>query len=165
MVSVHYCTVCCSDCSIAVLTSACSVDAQQLGTTHMPVDVRCHVSGLHPALFVCKTVISLLRLITLLVVGVILLLLTLLFILRGTDGEDDTKVRGTELKSPRSSRKAGGRPDFSCLSPVVAHLFCTTGLFLRHVTLQARSYSNRLAGNGRRDMAALCGKISGWPIY
>jgi hypothetical protein len=98
---------------MTVVTSACSVDTQRLGTTHMLVDVCCHVSGTHPALFVCKTVISLLRLITLLVVTLLLLLLllTLLFILRGTDGEGDTRVRGTQLMSPRSSRKAGGRTD------------------------------------------------------
>jgi hypothetical protein len=91
---------------------------------------------IHTALFVCKTVISLLRLITLVVVVVVvLLLLTLLFILRGTDGEGDTRVRGTELKSPRSSRQAGGRPEVSCLSPAVAHLFCMACLFLRHVAL------------------------------
>ena len=63
MVSDHYCTVCC----ISVVTSACSVDVQRLGTTHMLVDACCHVSGLHPALCVCKAVISLLRLITILV--------------------------------------------------------------------------------------------------
>jgi len=100
----------------------------------MLLDVCCHVSGIHPALFVCKTVISLLRLITLLLV-VVFLLLTLVFILRGTDGEGDTGVRGTKLKSPRSSRKAGGPPDVSCLSPAVAHLFCTARLFMRHVAL------------------------------
>ena len=98
----------------------------------MLVEVCCHVSGLHPALFVCKTVISLLRLITLVI---IIIIITLLFILRGTAGEGDTRVRGTELKSPRSSRKAGGRPEFSCLSPAVAHLFCMARLFLRHVAL------------------------------
>jgi hypothetical protein len=119
---------------MTVVTSACSVDAHRLGTTHMLVDVCCHVSGIHPALFVCKTVISLLRLITLLLV-VFLLLLTMLFILRGTDGEGDTRVRGTELNSPRSSRKAGVRPDVSCLSPAVAHLFCMVHLFMRHVAL------------------------------
>jgi hypothetical protein len=65
----------------------------------------------------------------------LLLLLTQLFILRGTYGEGDTTVRRTELKSPRSSRKAGGRPEVSCLSPAVAHLLCMARLFLRHVAL------------------------------
>jgi hypothetical protein len=108
----------------------------------MLVDVRCHVSVTHPALFVCNIVISLLRLITLVVLVIIIIIirLTLLFILRGTDGEGDTTVRGIELKSPRCSRKAGSRPDFSCLSSAVAHLFshlvacCTVGTVLQQQT-------------------------------
>jgi len=140
VVSVHYCTVCCSYCCMTVVTSAGTADGHRPGTTHMLVDVRCHVSVIHPALFVCKIVISLLRLITLVVIVIIIILLTLLFILRGTDGEGDTRVRGIELKSPRCSRKAGCRPDFSCLSSAVAHLFshleacCTVSTVLQQQT-------------------------------
>jgi hypothetical protein len=58
-----------------------------------------------------------------------------LYILRGTYDEGSTRVLGTELKSPRSSPKAGSRPEVSCLSPAVAHLFCMAHTFLSHVSL------------------------------
>jgi hypothetical protein len=53
------------------------VDVHRLGTSHTFVDVYYHVLGVHTALFVFKTVISLLLLITL--VLLLLLLLTPLF--------------------------------------------------------------------------------------
>lgn len=53
------------------------MDVHRLGTSHTFVDVYYHVLGVHTALFVFKTVISLLLLITL--VLLLLLLLTPLF--------------------------------------------------------------------------------------
>ena len=52
------------------------MDVHRLGTSHTFVDVYYHVLGVHTALFVFKTVISLLLLITLVL---LLLLLTPLF--------------------------------------------------------------------------------------
>ena len=54
------------------------MDVHRLGTSHTFVDVYYHVLGVHTALFVFKTVISLLLLITL-VLLLLLLLLTPLF--------------------------------------------------------------------------------------